>query len=233
MPPSAIRASVIETISSALLSPRRAWRRRHRPDRSRAETSARRRSRRQSGSKARASAAKASCGASEGSAAFSRRRLRIGERQRGLQSLVLLHDRTSLLAIRRGDTRQQIREAGEPVARGLREIGAAEERLLRRREKHRQRPAAAPLREHRVRGLIDLIEVRPLLAVDLDVDEELVHQPLPPARPRRIRAPSRGTSDRPSNRSRAGSACLRAARARAPHRPRDTSRRGCSACCSR
>jgi hypothetical protein len=44
------------------------------------------------------------------------------------------------------------------------------------RQEHRERPAAAALREHLVGELVDLVEVRPLFAIDLDVDEQLVHE---------------------------------------------------------
>ena len=74
---------------------------------------------------------------------------------------------------------------------------------------------------------VDRVEVGPLLAVDLDVDEVLVHQRRGRRRPRTTRAPSRGTSGRRRSRSRAGSACPRRARARAPPRPTGTSRPGC------
>ena len=57
-----------------------------------------------------------------------------------------------------------------------REVGAAVERLEVGREEDRHRPAAVP--GHRLDGgHVDLVEVGPLLAVDLDVDEVLVHQP--------------------------------------------------------
>jgi hypothetical protein len=42
-------------------------------------------------------------------------------------------------------------------------------------EEHGERPAAGPLREHLVRELIDLVEIRPLLAIHLDVDEQAIH----------------------------------------------------------
>ena len=80
---------------------------------------------------------------------------------------------------------------------------------------------------------VDGVEVGPLLPVDLDADEVLVHQRRGLRRPRTTRAPSRGTSGRRRSRSRAGSAGPRSARARAPRRPTGTSRPGCSACCSR
>ena len=96
--------------------------------------------------------------------------------------------------------------AGAAVARLLREIRAAPHRLARGRQKHRERPAAL-LAEQMQRVHVDLVDVGPLLAVDLDVDEQLVHHARPSPRPRSSRAPSRGTSGRPRSRPRAGSAC--------------------------
>ncbi len=69
---------------------------------------------------------------------------------------------------------QHVGEGGPAVFRLLREISAAPERLALRREEHRQRPAAL-LAEVMQRRHIDLVDVGPLLAVDLDVDEQLVH----------------------------------------------------------
>ncbi len=112
------------------------------------------------------------------------------------------------------------RKAGMPYCASRREVRAAEERpLVARRQEHGQRPAAAALREHLVRDLVDAVEVGALLAVHLDVDEQLVHQARRWPGPRTIRAPSRGTSGRPSSRSTAGSACPRRARAPAPRGP--------------
>ncbi len=60
-------------------------------------------------------------------------------------------------------------------ARLLRDVAAGEERNAFGRQEHGQRPAAA--RAHRGRGvLIKLVDVGPLFAVDLHVDEALVHQ---------------------------------------------------------
>jgi hypothetical protein len=64
---------------------------------------------------------------------------------------------------------------GQAVARFVREIRAAEERHLVGREEHGERPAAVPLREHGLRDLVDLVDVGALLAIHLDVHEELVH----------------------------------------------------------
>ena len=67
--------------------------------------------------------------------------------------------------------------AQHAVARLLRKIGAGVKRHeIVRSEKYGQRPAAAALRQCLMRELIDLVEIRPFLAIDLDVDEQLVHQ---------------------------------------------------------
>ena len=102
----------------------------------------------------------------------------------------------------------------------------AEERLAGRGQEDRHRPAALP--GQRDDGVhVDRVEIGPLLAVDLDADEALVHHPRRERRPRTTRAPSRGTSGRPRSRSRAGSAGPRRARGRAPPLPTDTSRPDC------
>ena len=70
---------------------------------------------------------------------------------------------------------EQVAEARQPVPRLGREVRAGVERLSLRRHEDGRRPAAGARhpdgRLHRHR-----IDVRPLLAVDLDVDEELVHE---------------------------------------------------------
>ena len=64
--------------------------------------------------------------------------------------------------------------AGRAVRLRGREVGAAEERAAVGREEHGHRPAA--LAGHGLDGLhVDGVDVGPLLAVDLDVDEQLVH----------------------------------------------------------
>ncbi|MBB4651535.1 hypothetical protein GGQ99_003302 [Aminobacter niigataensis] len=65
-------------------------------------------------------------------------------------------------------------DARTPVARLTRKIGPAPERLGVRREKHRQRPASL-LAHAGERCHVYLVDVGPLLAVDLDVNEEPVH----------------------------------------------------------
>src|SRR2546429_3687113 len=73
---------------------------------------------------------------------------------------------------------QHVAKRRQAVAGFLREVGAAEERpLVFVRQEHGERPAAAVLCQHLLRNLVDAIDVRPLLAVHLDVDEVLVEKP--------------------------------------------------------
>ena len=74
----------------------------------------------------------------------------------------------------RDELAQHIGERRAAVARLLRKIRAAPHRLARGRQEHRERPAAL-LAEQMQRVHVDLVDVGPLLAVDLDVDEQLVH----------------------------------------------------------
>ena len=75
--------------------------------------------------------------------------------------------------LRDGD--EHLLERRQPVARLGREVRPAQERLARRCEEGRQGPAAVA--GHRDDGVhVDPVEVGPLLAVDLDADEALVHQ---------------------------------------------------------
>ena len=75
-----------------------------------------------------------------------------------------------------GDGLQDLIEARHAVSRPRRPVRAAEERLALGRQKNRHRPAAPPSHHlHRVH--VNLIEVRPLLAVHLDTDEVFVQQP--------------------------------------------------------
>ena len=82
---------------------------------------------------------------------------------------------------RLGHGEQHLRERGQTVSRLGREVGAAEERLAFGRQEHGHRPAAAA-RQRDDRVHVDRVEVRALLAVDLDADEALVHH----ARRRRV-----------------------------------------------
>ena len=73
-----------------------------------------------------------------------------------------------------GQKQQQFPERRPPVHRPRREVGAGVERLPLRGKEHRHRPAAgAGDRLHHAH--VDAVHVRPLLTVDLDVDEVLVH----------------------------------------------------------
>ena len=141
------------------------------------------------------------------------------------QRVVLLAQLALLLAVvLRHALAAASANAGMPWRASFGKIGAAEEGpLVVVRQEHRERPAAAALREHLLRDLVDAVDVGPLFAIHLDVHEQLVHERARWPRPRRTRAPSRGTSGRPNSRWRAGSAC-RCARARsALPAPRDTS----------
>ncbi len=55
------------------------------------------------------------------------------------------------------------------------EISAAEERVLAGRQEHGQRPAPGAVRQNLLCDLIDFVQVRPFLTIDLDVDEQFVH----------------------------------------------------------
>ena len=81
-----------------------------------------------------------------------------------------------LFAVGLGDGEQQAREARHPVAVLRREVRPAVERLALGSQEDGHRPAAVT-GEHLHRVHVDVVDVGPLLAVDLDVDEVLVHQP--------------------------------------------------------
>ena len=81
----------------------------------------------------------------------------------------------ALLAIELGHRLENARKPGHAMPIGRREVGAAVERDALGRHEHRHRPAAVT--RHRLDGLhVDRVDVRALLAVDLDVDEPLVHE---------------------------------------------------------
>ena len=70
---------------------------------------------------------------------------------------------------------EHLTERRPAPARLRRPIGSAVDRRAVGRQEHRQRPAA--LLAHRVqRAHVDVIDVGPLLAIDLHVDEQRVHQ---------------------------------------------------------
>ena len=133
---------------------------------------------------------------------------------------------------RLGDRLQQLAPARHAVARLGREVRAGVERHLLGRREGVQRPAAvAGHRLHRVH--VDRVDVGPLLAVDLDADEVLVHVARRRPGPRTTRAPSRGTSGRPSSRSRRAAARRARAPRRAPRSPHGCQSTGLSLCWSR
>jgi hypothetical protein len=83
-----------------------------------------------------------------------------------------------MLAVMRVDPAQHIDEGRHAVTRCFWEIGSADERrLIVVRQKHRQWPTAGPPLQQLKGGLINLVEIGPLLAIHLDIDEQLVHHP--------------------------------------------------------
>ena len=110
------------------------------------------------------------------------RRQRLLQRRRVLPHLVLL------VAIDARDLLQHMRKGRPAVARVLGEIGAAPEGLGVGGEEHGERPAAL-LAELVQRRHVDGVDVGALLAVDLDVDEEVVHHAPRSRRPRSSHAP--------------------------------------------
>jgi hypothetical protein len=89
-------------------------------------------------------------------------------------AFIRVRDALGLLAKQPGDLLHHVDEAGPAIARYLREIGAAPHRFAVGGQEHGERPAAL-LAQVMQRGHVDLVDVRPLLAVDLDVDEEIIH----------------------------------------------------------
>jgi hypothetical protein len=93
------------------------------------------------------------------------------------QRVVLRAQLVALIAVVLRHALEERGESRHAVPRLVGKIRAAEEWLLVVvREEHRQWPAAATLGEHLVSELVNLVDVRPLFAVHLDVDEQLVHQ---------------------------------------------------------
>ncbi len=138
---------------------------------------------------------------------------------------VLLH-LVRIVGVGLRQRRQHVGEARPAPAAGRREIGAAPERPALGGEEHGERPAA--LLPQQCQGLlIDRVEVRPLLAVDLDVDVELVHERRDLRDARSSHAPSRGTNGTPHSRPTAGSAGCCAWPRPTPLRPRPTNPPDC------
>ena len=101
------------------------------------------------------------------------RRLERGQRLG--KPAALLGQLAAVLAKRRRHLGKYLDEPRQAVAPLLREIRAGEEGRPVGREEHRKRPSPGPPGEERMRGLVDLVEVGTLLAVDLHVDERIVH----------------------------------------------------------
>src|SRR5262245_5902410 len=97
-----------------------------------------------------------------------------GLRQPFHERAAIMLDALRLLAEHARDLAQYVDERRLAITAGLREIRAAPERLALRRQEHCERPAA--MLAHQVqRRHVDLVDVGTLLAVDFDVDEEVVH----------------------------------------------------------
>ena len=117
------------------------------------------------------------------------RRIAVDERQRDLarcrrafgiaesvaQRFDIGPDALGMRMVDVGDLLQNRAEARPSITGLLGEIGAAPERLAVRRQKHRQRPAAR-LTHRMQRGHVDLVDVRALFAIDLDGDEQIIHE---------------------------------------------------------
>ena len=155
-----------------------------------------------------------------------RRRAWLHVRERRDERGVLLADLLAALAVELRHALEQLRKSRQVMARLLGKISPAEKGRAVGRQEHGERPAARALRDHLVRKLIDLVEVRTLFAVHLDVDEQPVHHRGDGGVLERLvrhdMAPvAGGVADRQQDRPVLG------ARARALRRPRDTSRRDC------
>ena len=226
MPPDAIRSRVRVAISSAPLLPRTCWRSNHvehhrlRELRRRAEAAPRaierRRQRRECPVRERI--------VDRGHSVGGGGRRDACDRVRDLCPLGL--DFGAALRPCLGDRLEHLPERRHPVARRVREVGPRIEGPPGRGEEDRHRPPARA--RHRLDGVhVDRVHVRPLFAVHLDRDEPVVQERRPYQRPRRTRAPSRGTNGMPRSRPIGRSAGLASEPSRTPRRPRGTSRPDC------
>ena len=90
------------------------------------------------------------------------------------QALRVFHDLRAPGAIGLGDRFENAQKPGPVVSVFGGEVCTSKNRLAVRQKKDRKRPAAAT--RHYLDGAhIDLVEVRTLLAIDLDIDEVFVH----------------------------------------------------------
>ncbi len=74
-----------------------------------------------------------------------------------------------------GNLRQQRAETRPAPAIFRWEIGAGEKRLLIRRQKHRHRPAPLAVVHRHRRRHVNLVEIRPFLAIHFDADKMAIH----------------------------------------------------------
>ena len=95
--------------------------------------------------------------------------------ERGHEPLRLRLEVVAPVVPRTGDRLQDLPKARQPVTRVRGKVGAGVERSPVRRQEHRGRPATLSGHRH-TRLHRQRVDVGPFLAVDLDVDEQLVHQ---------------------------------------------------------
>ena len=98
----------------------------------------------------------------------------LGFRQRGEDGFGILANVVWLTAIGFGDTQKRGYERRAAVTLLSREICSAPERFCVAIEEHRQRPATL-LAETVQCAHVDSVDIGTLLAIDFDIDEELVH----------------------------------------------------------
>ena len=147
------------------------------------------------------------------------RRLEL-RRERGFERVGVLPHLVRLVAIDARDLLQHLREGRPAVARAP-SGNTCRPRTARRRRSRNMVSGQPPCSPSSCSARhVDGVDVGALLAVDLDVDEEVVHHAPRSRRPRSSHAPSRGTNGRRRSRPRAGSACRCAWPRRAPRPPR-------------
>ena len=104
------------------------------------------------------------------------RRRRIQPRHGRAKRAFMAAHACAVFLVMSGDALQYFAETGHPHARCRREVSAGKKRRVTvRRERHGQRPAAGPLGQELMRGLVDFVEVRAFLAVDFDAHKQFVH----------------------------------------------------------
>src|SRR5580704_12751779 len=94
--------------------------------------------------------------------------------ERRHESRAVMLDAGRLVAKQTGDFVEDIDKAGPAITRRLRKIGASPDRFAGGSEEHGQRPATLFAEMMQCRH-VDLVDIGPLLAIDLDVDEQPVH----------------------------------------------------------